>query len=396
MPSEVLGARSAVRTTAANRRAAVRDSAQLLLGVVPPPGAVVLSKRSAIGIQRTVPVLTPAFASALASERWSVPGQPGAVLSYVEAHLPLGSKVFSTGSGGPAPAFQSVIRSWAPVGGVLDTRWLEIAVAGRPNGGTNLFAESQSQWVVARPAGERIPAGVTEVDVTEGLPGHPPQLSRTVTAPVSVDRLVTLFNSLGIVQPVAINCPAETVEQIVTVTFRGSGERSGSCGGDRRLDRRLRLSGQPARLVVRFDRFHGRWPHLRFAHRERDHPARPRAACSTGETPIATDRADPDRGGRDRNECALGGPSTPTPAATAQHRRADRVARGRGRPPRRCRRWRTDTRPSTGAASADRLRKLPPRAPWVGSQTMVDIQHRGRSGQPGAVRIQTRRSARRH
>jgi hypothetical protein len=221
VPSEVLGARSAARTTAANRRAAIRDSGQLLMGVVPPPGAVVLSKRSAIGIQRTVPVLTSAFASALASERWSVPGQPSAVLSYVEAHLPPGSKVFSTGSGGPAPASQSVIRSWAPVSGVLDTRWLEIAVADRSDGGTNLFAESQSQWVVARPARERIPAVVTEVDVTEGLPGDPPQLSRTVTAPASVDRLVALFNSLGIVQPVAINCPSETVERIVTVTFRG-------------------------------------------------------------------------------------------------------------------------------------------------------------------------------
>jgi hypothetical protein len=64
------------------------------------------------------------------------------------------------------------------------------------------------------------PAGVTEVDVTEGLPGHPLQLSRTVTAPANVHRLVALFNSLGIVQPVAINCPAGTAEPIVTVTFR--------------------------------------------------------------------------------------------------------------------------------------------------------------------------------
>jgi hypothetical protein len=223
VPSEVLGARSAPQTTAANRRAAIRDSGQLLMGVVPPPGAVVLSKRSGVGVQRKVPVLTSAFASALASERWSVPGQPGAVLSYVEAHLPPGSKVFSTGSGGSAPAFQSVIRSWAPVIGVLDTRWLEIAVSGRSKGGTNLFAESQSQWVVARPARERIPAGVTEVDITEGLAGQPPQLSRAVTAPANVKRLVALFNSLEIGQPVAINCPAETVERIVTVTFRGPG-----------------------------------------------------------------------------------------------------------------------------------------------------------------------------
>lgn len=191
------------------------------MGVVPPPGTVVLSEHRGVGIQRTVPVLTPAFSSALASERWSAPGQPAAVLAYVETHLPAGSKVFSTGSGGSTPGFQSVIRAWAPVIGVLDTRWLEIEVAARSDGRTNLFAESQSQWVVARPARERIPAGATEVDVTKGLPGHPPQLSRTVTVPASVEKLVALFNSLEIVQPVATNCPAETVQPIVTVTFRG-------------------------------------------------------------------------------------------------------------------------------------------------------------------------------
>ena len=86
LPAERVAGQAAVRTTAANRRAATRDSARLLMGVVPPPGAVVLSRRSGLGTQRTVPVLTPAFSSALASERWSAPGQPAAVLSYVEAH----------------------------------------------------------------------------------------------------------------------------------------------------------------------------------------------------------------------------------------------------------------------------------------------------------------------
>lgn len=220
VPAVNVGGRASVRTTAANRRAAIRDSAQLLAEVVPPPGAVVLSKHSGVGIQRAVPVLTPAFSSALASERWSAPGQSAAVLAYVEAHLPPGSKVFSTGSGGSTPGFQSVIRSWAPIVGELDTRWLEIEVAARADGGTNLFAESQSQWVVARPSRERIPEGATEVDVTDGLPSQPPLLSRRVTAPARVKRLVALFNSLEIAQPVAINCPAETAQPIVTVTFR--------------------------------------------------------------------------------------------------------------------------------------------------------------------------------
>jgi hypothetical protein len=209
--------------TASNRQAAIRDSAQLLAGVTPPAGAVVRSKRSAIGSQRRVPLITSAPDSALGSERWNVPGEPATVLAYVESHLPPGSKVSSTGSGGPDPGFQSVIRSWAPVSGVLDTRWLEIEVSSRSGGGTDLFAESQSQWVVTRPANERVPTRVRQIEISEGLPGKTPQLSRTVTSAGKVRKLVALFNSLPIAQSGAINCPAETTAgAVITVTFRGS------------------------------------------------------------------------------------------------------------------------------------------------------------------------------
>lgn len=116
-----------------------------------------------------------------------------------------------------------MIRSWPPVSGILDLRWLEIEVAGQSSGGTVLSAALQSQWVVARPARERVPAGATEVDVTEGLPGRPPQLSRGVTASRMVRALVVLFDSLGVVQPGAINCPDETVQPLVAVAFRAAG-----------------------------------------------------------------------------------------------------------------------------------------------------------------------------
>ena len=220
VPTRPVAAGAVSRTTDANRQAAIRDSARLLVGVIPPPGAVVLARRSAIGVQRRVALLTTAFASALASERWRVPGEPGVVLSYVESHLPPGSRLVSTGSGGSDPSFQSVIRSWPPVSEILDLRWLQIEVTRSSSGATVLSAESQSQWVVARPARERVPGGVTEVDVTKGFAGQPAQVSRRVTALGTVRRLVALFDSLGIVQPGAINCPAETAAPVVTVAFR--------------------------------------------------------------------------------------------------------------------------------------------------------------------------------
>jgi hypothetical protein len=167
-------------------------------------------------------LLTSAFASAVAYSSWTVGDDPASVLSSVSAHLPAGSKVVSTGSGGPNPVSHSIIYSWPPIGGVLDVRWLEVSVAARAAGGTLLYAESQSQWIVTRPLSERIPAGVREVDVARGLPGKPPLTSRRVTRRKQVRALVALFDALGIIQPGAINCPAETIGPIVTVSFRAA------------------------------------------------------------------------------------------------------------------------------------------------------------------------------
>lgn len=195
----------------------MRDAKQLLQGVVPPAGAVVQSSGTATG--RHARPLTAALASAVAYHTWTVPEDPASVLSFVQSHLPPGSRIVTTGYGG-SPVTQSVIRSWPPVHGILDVRWLEIAVTPRSDGGTRLYAEAQSQWVVARPKDEYIPAGVREVDITDGWPGHEPFLSRRVTGRADVHKLVALFNSLETVQPVAINCPAESVTPIVDVDFR--------------------------------------------------------------------------------------------------------------------------------------------------------------------------------
>jgi hypothetical protein len=203
-------------TTASNRRAAVRDAKALLLGVVPPAGAVLRSSGT------RAPLLTAAFASAVAYRRWTVPADAQSVLSSVEAHLPPGSKVVVIGYIGPNPSSQLVIRAWPPVEGVLDVRWLEVEVTRRAADRTLLYAESQSQWVLTRPLGERIPSGVREVDVTSGGPGKPPFLSRRVTNRAKVSKLVALFDSLGIVQPVGIGCPEQgTTGATVAVRFRG-------------------------------------------------------------------------------------------------------------------------------------------------------------------------------
>jgi hypothetical protein len=144
-------------------------------------------------------------------------------LALVQKHLPAGSKLYSSGYNGSPLDDISVEQSWPAVPGVLDLRLLRIE-ASRTKNGTELYAESQDQWVITRPTSERIPAGVHEVVVTDSWPGSAPFLSRSVTRPATVHKLVGLFNSLGTVQPGTVMCPAPIAPlPIVKVVFRTSG-----------------------------------------------------------------------------------------------------------------------------------------------------------------------------
>lgn len=205
-------------TTASNTRVAVTDAAQLLADVVPPAGAVVRSSGAGTG-PKGDHLLTSAFASAYAYRTWTVTGSASSVLSSVTAHLPAGSTVISRGSGsGPGSASQSIIFSWPRVPDVLNTRWLEVGVS-TSGTGTLLVARSQSEWVVTRPLDEHVPAGVRDIQITNGWPGKAPFLSDRVKSRAKVRALVALFDSLGIIQPGAINCPSEIAGPVVTISF---------------------------------------------------------------------------------------------------------------------------------------------------------------------------------
>jgi hypothetical protein len=212
-------------TTAANKRAAVKDAAHLLAGVVAPDGSVVRSSRSGTG-PKGDHLLTAAFASAYALRSWTVKGDGASVISFVTGHLPAGSTVVSQGSGsGPGSTSESITYSWPPVPGVLNTRWLEVTVS-TTGKGTSLSAESQSEWVVTRRADERIPAGVHEVVVTDGWPGKAPFFSRRVENRAKVGALVRLFDSLGVGEPGAISCPSMRPHPMVAISFEaGTGRQ---------------------------------------------------------------------------------------------------------------------------------------------------------------------------
>jgi hypothetical protein len=127
-------------------------------------------------------------------------------LRYVVAHLHPGSKIQSTGSG---DGDESQIRSWPPVKGVLDGRWLQLQAYSNA-GHTYLTARAQSEWVITRDSSERISSNVTKITITV-INGNGRKVHQlTITKPRTVRDVVRLYNSLGVIQPATImGCPGE-------------------------------------------------------------------------------------------------------------------------------------------------------------------------------------------
>lgn len=126
----------------------------------------------------------------------------------------------SSGSGGPG-ADVSQIRYWPPVRGVLDGRWVQIE-AYTDGAHTYLTARTESQWVVAREASERIPSSVTQITVRVANARGQQLHLLTVTNPRVVHQIVGLYNSLGVIQPAIImGCPPEPAG-VLTLRFYDS------------------------------------------------------------------------------------------------------------------------------------------------------------------------------
>ncbi len=209
------------QTTASNRVQAETDAQRLLAMVRVPVGAVLASTPHDTGFEQ-VRRFIGVSASATASRTWIVHGSVNRLLRYVVAHLRPGSKLESTGSGGsPGSVDVSQIRSWPPVRGVLDGRWLEVE-AYTDGAHTYLTARTESQWVVARQANERIPSSVTQIRVSVANARGQRVHQMTVTKPPLVHQIVGLYNSLGVVQPAIImGCPPEPAG-VLTLRFYNS------------------------------------------------------------------------------------------------------------------------------------------------------------------------------
>jgi hypothetical protein len=220
------GARLHSRSTLAHNKRVARSDAAGLLGRLRLPAGAARSPREPTGAGtylRPMPSLEATSARVTDHAWWTVPEQPSAVLAYLKAHPPAGGRYDGSGStsSGSGVVALSIDYSWPAIAGVLGGRLLDVTVSA-VHGGTGVLAETQSEWIVPRPASEVVPAGVHEIDVSAQAATGGRPVSRQVTAAATVRALVALINGLPIGQPTATSCPAEitTGAQIVALTFR--------------------------------------------------------------------------------------------------------------------------------------------------------------------------------
>lgn len=209
-----------------NKAAAQRDARALLASLRLPSGAT------------RQPARRPTVSSVGVSghAKWTSGKSQQAVIAYIRGHVPAGATLESSGSSsGPGIGTQlTLMYTWPSVGLELYNRSLSISVGAPAHGGSEVFATSQSDWIVPRPLSEHVPSGVHAVEVTLRSGGvsqtlrHPHTTTHVsthvFTRAAVVDSLVRWIDELPTVQPGLIYaCPLELVgleTPLLTVTFR--------------------------------------------------------------------------------------------------------------------------------------------------------------------------------
>jgi hypothetical protein len=210
----------------ANRRAAQADAPLLLTKLNLPTGATSVPSQPAHdnGYLKPLPLLEADFASATAHAWWTVPGNEQSVIAAIQANPPAGATQDGLGSSGNFKTGTSELDfsyRWPDRAGVLGARLLRVTVTSIGSGLSGVLAESESVWIVPRPASERIPATTRIVQISSTVPGAADGGSLTITRGGQVGSIVALLNRLPLVQPGVTGCPALILPaKTITMTFR--------------------------------------------------------------------------------------------------------------------------------------------------------------------------------
>jgi hypothetical protein len=215
--------------TAAAKADAARDAARLLGRLRLPAGATESNGPPAGAgsalVSPSIAPATPDLATRVAY--WSVPETPTAVLAFVAAHPPAGSRKYVSGTSGLYGQVTARMLGFNfKATRVLGLRALGITVVATSPTTSAVLAEAADVWLIARPSSERVPAAAEVIDVlisqqSLGGGGGPASRRLTVTAPTKVARLIAAVNALPASQPGVENCPLDNGSG-VTMDFRAT------------------------------------------------------------------------------------------------------------------------------------------------------------------------------
>jgi hypothetical protein len=162
---------------------------------------------------------------------WRVPGSPRKILAILRHSHPSGLTINGGGSSGKHGFGEREVEYlWyvtfqaQPVR-ALGSEVLAISMTAAPGDGTLLRADGVVVWLSGRPSTERVPAGVSSIEVARGPTYKQMTLHRTIRAVGSVRRIITAIDTLPIVQPGTWVCPEEPVGPVIRVSFRGRANR---------------------------------------------------------------------------------------------------------------------------------------------------------------------------
>jgi hypothetical protein len=108
----------------------------------------------------------------------------------------------------------------------VQSETLSLATIAAPGGGTLLRAEAQVVWISERPAAERVPAGVSSIELTRRSVNRQIPLRRTIRAALQVKAIITVIDHLPIVQQGTTSCPDERAGPTLIITFRGPADKA--------------------------------------------------------------------------------------------------------------------------------------------------------------------------
>jgi hypothetical protein len=139
-----------------------------------------------------------------------------AVATFVPTHRPRGFESTEETQGEGLPPYRLWTFFWPTGRDRVPSRFLDVTAVGLP-GRTLLRVDAKAVWVYPRSPREKAPSAVREIDVR----AH--GVSRKVTDPAKVARIVRWFDSLPITPPgVSLFCGLPLARH-VTFVFRSAG-----------------------------------------------------------------------------------------------------------------------------------------------------------------------------